>query len=162
MSSNLEFFKTLLNGLSTRINEISNITKNAILKKDQSLSDSEKTIVRDNINAASKDDVEPFTVYALRSSGNDKVIIDKTFEEIQNAIVSGRVVQFRYSTEHYYVIGFNKENYIRFGNARIAYTLLPDTKEVTISYPNALVLQGNNGTYRITVNTSGKLEVFKQ
>ncbi len=162
MSSNLEFFKTLLNGLSTRINEISNITKNAILKKDQPLSDGEKTIVRDNINAASKDDVEPFTINGISSSGVNKVSIDKTFEEIQNAIVSGRVVQFRYSAGHYYVIGFNKGNYIRFGNAQIIYTLLPDTKEVTVSYPNKLMLQGNNGTYEITVNTSGKLEVFKQ
>lgn len=162
MSSNLDFFKTLLNGLSTRINEISNITKNAILKTGQPLSDNEKTVVRDNINAASKDDVEPFTVNGISSSGVNKVSIDKTFEEIQNAIVSGRVVQFRYAAEHYYVSGFNKWNYIRFGNARVMYTLLPDTKEVTISYPNALVLQGDNGTYRITVNTSGKLEVFKQ
>lgn len=162
MSSNLEFFKTLLNGLSTRINEISNITKNAILKKDQPLSDSEKTIVRDNINAASKDDVEPFTINGISSSGVNKVSIDKTFEEIQSAIVSGRVVQFRYAAEHYYVSGFNKGSYIRFGDARITYTLLPGTKEVTKSYPEFLMLQGDNGTYKITVNTSGKLEVFKQ
>lgn len=157
MSKNLEFFKTLMNGISTRIDEISNITKNVILKTEQSLNDSEKTTARNNINAASKDDVEPFTVYSPYSYE----AIDKTFDEIQDAILSGRRVQFLYGGNIYPLIAHYKDHYILFGNGMEEYELNPGGTGMVKSYPEYFHVTNNEGTYRIKVDTSGKVVAIK-
>lgn len=119
MLPNLDFIKTVLNGVNLKLSEALGIAKNAVLKTEQKLTDSEKKTARDNIAAASIDDVKPFTVFSLGSgnvAGKETMTIDKSFDEIQNAILSGRRCQLRDSVSYYPLVAFGKGYNITFGD----------------------------------------------
>lgn len=119
MLPNLDFIKTVLNGVNLKLGKALGIAKNAVLKTEQKLTDSEKKIARDNIAAASIDSVEPFTVFSLGSgnvAGKETMTIDKSFLEIQNAILSGRRCQLRDSVHYYPLVKFGKGYNITFGD----------------------------------------------
>lgn len=123
MLPNLDFIKTVLNGVNLRISEALGIAKNAILKTEQRLTESEKEIARNNIGAASTDNAAVLTVHALTSTGGTEEVIDKTFLEIQEALLANRQVQLKIATMIYPLVVFGKGFDIKFGNSEIFYTV---------------------------------------
>lgn len=124
MLPNLDFIKTVLNGVNLNISEALGIAKNAVLKTEQRLTDSEKKTARANIGAASADNAAVLTVHALADDGGD-VEIDKTFLEIQEAILANRQVQLKIATRVYPLVAFGKGFTIRFGDGKIFYDVSP-------------------------------------
>lgn len=132
MLPNLDFIKTVLNGVNLKISEALGIAKNAVLKTEQRLTDSEKKTARANIGAASADNAAVFTVHSMSSTGGVSKI-DRSFDEIQDAILSGRTVQFREAATLYPLVGFGKGYRIMFGSGTDTYDVSIDAREVTHS-----------------------------
>lgn len=157
MLPNLDFIKTVLNGVNLKISEALGIAKNAVLKTKQRLTESEKEIARDNIGAAAADSVSPFIVYVENPS--EETAIDKTFAEVQEAILSGKRVLLRYSSDYYAVSSFVKHDYIIFGNGTDQYSLDPGTNMLSYKPKNFLYLAGFDGkTYRLFIS-GGEVKV---
>ena len=157
MLPNLDFIKTVLNAVNLRLSEALGIAKNAVLKTEQRLTESEKEIARNNIGAADTDSVNTFVVYAINNTG--KTPIDKTFAEIQEAILSGRRVLLRHGSNYYTVSIFVKNDYIVFGNGTTRYSVDPDTSILSYDPDTFLYLKGfDNKTYRIFIS-GGEIKV---
>lgn len=157
MLPNLDFIKTVLNGVNLKLSEALGIAKNAVLKTKQRLTESEKEIARDNIGAAAADSVSPFIVYAEHPS--EKTAVDKTFAEVQEAILSGKRVLLRYGSGYYAVSTFVKNDYIAFGNGTDQYSLDPGTNMLSYKPERFLYLTGDGSkTYRIFIS-GGEIKV---
>lgn len=139
MLPNLDFVKTVLNGVNLRISEALGIAKNAILKTEQRLTDSEKKTARANIGAASADNAAVFTVHSMSSTGEVSKI-DRSFDEIQDAILSGRTVQFSEAAVLYPLVGFGKNYMITFGMGTGTYDVSINAREVTHSVNSGIKL----------------------
>ncbi len=130
MLPNIDFIKTVLNAIDLQLNKALALGRNSLLKVEQNLTESEKEVARRNIGAASTDNISVLTVHALTNTGvTDE--IDCSFAEIQDAILSGRQVQFRQSTGMYPLIRFAKGINIMFGDDWNLFAVSKDAPVVT-------------------------------
>lgn len=154
MLPNLDFIKTVLNGVNLKLAEALGIAKNAVLKTEQRLTESEKEIARNNIGAASTDNAAVLTVYALTNTGGD-VEIDKTFLEIQEAILDNRQVQLKIATKVYPLVVFGKGYVIRFGDSEVFYEVSTvESKAIRDTYAKERLHWINAGSITLTHTTN--------
>lgn len=154
MLPNLDFIKTVLNGVNLKLAEALGIAKNAVLKTEQRLTESEKAVARNNIGAASTDNAAVFTVYALTNTGGDEEI-DKTFLEIQEAILANRQVQLKRATTVYPLVAFAKGYLIRFGDSKVFYEVSEvESKAIRGTYAKERLHWINTGSITLTHTTN--------
>lgn len=159
MLPNTGFIKTMLNAIRLKLDKALALCANSLLKVEQNLTENEQEVARRNIGAASANNVSVLTVHALSNTG---VVdeIDLTFEEIQDAILSGRQVQLRIGVRLYPLIQFGKGYNITFGSGTDMATVSKSAPEVTYSVASDIQLYdiGANKTVRFRV-VNGKIIV---
>lgn len=150
MLPNSDFIRTVLNALNLKINKALSVCTNSLLKVEQNLTESEKEIARRNIGAASTDNTSVLTVQALSNTGEVDEI-DRTFDEIQDAILSGRHVQLRISVHIYPLVMFGKGYNITFGSGTDKFTVSKSAPEVTHTTEDTINLRDIGTGKTVTV-----------
>lgn len=159
MLLNIDFIKTTLNAVSLKLNKALTLCANSLLKVEQNLTENEQEIARRNIGAASADNISVLTVHALSTTDVGHKI-DLTFDEIQDAILSGRQVQLRVSTHMYPLVEFGRGYNITFGSCTETFTVSTSAPEVTYTINSTIRLydRGANKTVILFVE-NGKIIV---
>ena len=159
MLPNTDFIKTMLNAISLKLNKALTLCANSLLKVEQNLTENEQEVARRNIGAASADNISVLTVHTLANTGGVDGI-DLTFDEIQDAILSGRQVQLRSGVSLYPLIRFGKGYNITFGSGTDMFTVSKSVPEVTHNIASHIQLHdiGANKTVRFRV-VNGKIIV---
>lgn len=145
MLPSIDFVKTLINAVMTRVQSVKKTADLAVSTKAQTLTTTQKETARINISAASADSVEIYTVFASHLPGN-KISTDKDLADIEAAIARGARVRLKHEAYYYPYLGGMPGQYVYFGGGLNTPTFrVTDGRVGTIRYPYLLWMQNDKG-----------------